>query len=65
MSNRISTPAELNQALSSLGWSRAELCRRLGLHRNTPGGWRASVPQYVAEYVRVSLLLREALYGHE
>lgn len=55
------TPAELNQALETLGWSRLELCRRLGLHRNTPSGWKDRVPGYVSEYLRVSLLLKEAL----
>lgn len=55
------TPAELDEALGTLGWTRTELCRRLGLHRNTPTGWKAGVPVYVSEYLRVCLKLREAL----
>lgn len=57
------TPAELDEALSRLGWSKAELCRRLGLHRNAPSRWREGVPRYVSEYLRVCLLLKEALDG--
>lgn len=56
------TPVELDEALDRLGWSKAELCRRLGLHRNTPSRW-SEVPRYVAEYLRVSLLAREITDG--
>jgi transcriptional regulator with XRE-family HTH domain len=55
------THAEFTAALRTLGWSQAELCRRLGLHRNTASKWRETVPKYVAEYLRVSLLLKEGL----
>ena len=57
------TPTELEEALERLGWSKAELCRRLGLHRNTPSRWKEGVPRYVAEYLRVSLLAKEMLDG--
>ena len=52
--------------LSELGWSRLELGRRLGVHRNTVGGWRLGsadelVPEYVVAYLgavmRVKLIL--------
>jgi transcriptional regulator with XRE-family HTH domain len=51
----------MEEALERLGWSKAELCRRLGLHRNTPSRWKDGVPRYVAEYLRVSLLAKEML----
>ena len=52
---------EFESALETLGWSRLKLCRRLGLHRNTPSRWKDEVPKYVGEYLRVQLLNREAL----
>jgi len=51
------TIEEFHAALTELGWSRAELCRRLGLHRNTPRRWSEEVPKYVAEYLDVKLRL--------
>ena len=57
------TIPEFESALEALGWSRLELCRRLGLHRNTASKWRGEVPQYVAEYLRVQLLAKESVDG--
>jgi transcriptional regulator with XRE-family HTH domain len=60
------TAAALTAALQILGWSGNELGRRLGVHRNTVSAWatgRVAVPGYVAEYLRVMLLAKEALSG--
>ena len=57
------TLVEFESALETLGWSRLKLCRRLGLHRNTPGRWKDEVPKYVAEYLRVQLLAKESVDG--
>ena len=40
----------LDGALEEMGWSRAELARRLGVDRNTVAKWRESVPGYVCAY---------------
>ena len=55
--------SELDVVLKELGWSRLKLCRRLGLHRNTPSRWKGEVPKYVAEYLRVQLLAKESVDG--
>ena len=49
------TRLALDAALAELGWTMSELCRRLGLHRNTPRRWKMDVPQYVAAYVGLAL----------
>ena len=49
--------------LKSLGWSKAELCRRMGLSKDAPRRWKAGPPRYVQEYLRVCLLLKQALEG--
>lgn len=56
------TAAELRQSLDVLGWSQAELARRLKLHQNTVSKWmtgRAKVPGPVAAYVVIRLKLKE------
>ena len=48
------TGQEFAQALARLGWSQAEISRRLGVHQNTSSRWHlAGPPGYVAEYLRV------------
>ena len=51
--------------LGRLGWTKGDLCGRLGLHRNTPSRWQASdsVPRYVSEYLRVCVCLHDGLSG--
>jgi DNA-binding transcriptional regulator YiaG len=53
------TPDELWAALDTLGWSKQELGRRLGVHRNTVTGWNEKVPGYVAAYVGLALKVKE------
>ena len=49
---------DLNAALVELGWSRNELARRLGLHRNTVSNWGNALPPYALAYLRLMLGLR-------
>jgi hypothetical protein len=52
------TADELLAALSTLGWKRTDLKRRLGVHANTVTFWchgRRSVPGYVEAYVGLAL----------
>jgi transcriptional regulator with XRE-family HTH domain len=54
----------LQGALRMLGWSQAELGRRLGVSANGVSAWATgavSVPKYVEEYLRVALLAKEIL----
>ena len=55
------TRDEYKTALKYLGWSQMELCRRLGLSKNTPNGWRPTVPEYVAAYVTMAVKAKQAL----
>ena len=58
------TNTELKCVLTELGWSQAELSRKLGVHVNTVSIWangRDAVPTYAAEYLRVARLAKEAL----
>ncbi len=53
----------LELSLKHLGWTKAELCRRLGLSKDAPRRWIEGPPQYVKEYIRVCSLLKAALDG--
>lgn len=49
----------LESNLADLGWSKAELCRRLKLSKDAPRRWKdRDPPGYVQEYIRVCLLLK-------
>jgi hypothetical protein len=54
---------DLEHTLSQLGWTKAELCRRLGLSKDAPRRWKSGPPAYVREYLRVCLLAKQALEG--
>lgn len=58
---------EFKAALDFLGWSQAELARRLGLHYNSVSKWVSSgnIPDYVAEYLRVMTGLHHLLRGRK
>lgn len=48
--------------LAGLGWRWADLGRRLRVHPNTLTAWRRDgPPEYVKEYLRAMLLIKEAL----
>ena len=56
------TGQELKSALERLGWSQAELGRRLGVHVNTVTNWvNNGAPPHVVEYLRVLGLARQML----
>lgn len=55
-------PADLKRSLAALGWSQAELARRIGAHPNTVSKWmtgKAAVSGAAAAYVEVHVKLRE------
>lgn len=52
---------QLNDALRRLGWSRAELGRRINLHPNTISRWGDKVPGPVAAYLRLAVRANELL----
>lgn len=55
---------ELKIALRELGWSQADLARRVDCEQATVSRWatgRQPVPAYVAEILRVMLLAKQIL----
>lgn len=44
--------------LKQLGWTKAELARRLGLQRTTVSGWGNDAPQYALAYLDLALKLK-------
>lgn len=52
------TSEELRQALIELGWKQADLCRRIGMGKNTVSAWAANgAPAWVGEYLRALLAI--------
>ena len=57
------TGDELRAALVELGWKQADLCRKVGMGKNTVSGWAArGAPDWVAEYLG-TLLAIERLHA--
>jgi hypothetical protein len=55
------TPEELNRALEELGWRQADLCRKAGLHKDTPSRWLAGktpIPAWVPAYLGAVLEIK-------
>lgn len=49
----------VDQALDVLGWTQAELSRRMGVHENTVAQWKAlGMPDYAAAYLRLAMDVR-------
>jgi hypothetical protein len=49
---------ELNEALHALGWRQADLCRKAGLHKDTPSRWlsgKTEIPAWVPAYLGAML----------
>lgn len=44
--------------LKQLGWTKAELARRLGLQRTTVSGWGNDAPGYALAYLALALKLK-------
>lgn len=54
----------VDQALDELGWSQAELSRRLGVHENTVIQWKAlGMPEYAQAYLRLAIDVRALADG--
>ena len=52
------TSEELRQALIELGWKQADLCRRIGMGKNTVSTWAANgAPEWVGEYLGALLAI--------
>lgn len=52
------TPEELRQALGALNWRQADLCRKAGLNKDTPGRWlsgKTPIPLWVDAYLGAML----------
>jgi transcriptional regulator with XRE-family HTH domain len=52
------TPQQLKEALAELNWRQADLCRKAGLHKDTPGRWlsgRTAIPAWVPAYLGAML----------
>jgi pyocin large subunit-like protein len=52
------TPEELRQALLALKWRQADLCRKAGLNKDTPGRWlsgKTPIPLWVDAYLGAML----------
>lgn len=48
----------MEDALKSLGWSKAELARRLGVRPGTVTDWAGNPPQYALAYLAMALELK-------
>lgn len=60
---RIAQPANL-AALDVLGWSQAELAKRLGVHKNTVSKWatgQTHLPGPVNAYLNLAVKVRRLL----
>lgn len=55
------TRDDLAAALMVLGWSRAELARRLGVHANTASAWaKGGAPRYVRAYLELAVAVKRS-----
>lgn len=55
---------DLDAALSALGWSQAELARRVEVHVNTVSGWstgRTQMPGPAKAYMTLAMKAKEML----
>jgi transcriptional regulator with XRE-family HTH domain len=58
MPKRQTSGFDWQRAISQLGWSKAELARRMGIHVNTVGAWPSrGAPTYVEGFLRYALIL--------
>jgi len=60
--NNTMTPAELASSLAELGWTQAELGRRLGMAPDTVSRWatgRVSMPVWLSAHVALLLELQD------
>jgi transcriptional regulator with XRE-family HTH domain len=55
------TPQQLKEALAELRWKQADLCRKAGLHKDTPGRWlsgKTAIPPWVPAYLGAMLQIQ-------
>lgn len=45
-------------ALHELGWTKAELARRLGINPHTVTNWRDEPPRYALAYLELALAIK-------
>lgn len=50
---------EFEELLGRLGWSKARLARRLGVHANTVSAWGGEAPGYALAYLRLAVRVLE------
>ena len=55
MAERTLSDYDWQAALRELQWSKAELARRMGIHRNTVVGWGRRAPRYAESFLRLCL----------
>ena len=63
MPKRPTSNYDWQSALSALGWSKAELARRLGVHVNTVGSWGKKAPRYVEAFLALCSQVNEIQTG--
>lgn len=63
MPKRATSDYDWQSALAELGWSKAELARRMGLHVNTVGSWGKKAPRYVEAFLMLCTQVHEIQTG--
>ncbi len=65
MPKRTTSDYDWQLALKELGWSQAELARRMGIHVNTVGAWGRRAPRYVAAFLILCVQVKRIQSGLE
>lgn len=56
------TKEELSGTLAELGWRQADLCRKAGLHKDTPSRWlsgKTPIPPWVSAFLGAMLEIQK------
>ena len=65
MPKRAASDYDWQAALTELGWSKAELARRMGIHVNTVGAWGKKAPSYIAAFLTLCVQVHRIQSGLE